>query len=96
MRFGPPGDGGDRPCGNALASQPEGWPANHDERNAAPALRFCESATAAVAPCSTTAVVGIPTECDSELLVIPNEDERVPEDVEIPRAADLLWPALKQ
>ena len=41
------------------------------------------------------AVVGIPTEYDSGLAVTLTEDERVPEDVKIPRIADLLWPALK-
>ena len=35
------------------------------------------------------------TEYDAGLVVTRTEDERVPDDVKIPRIADLLWPALK-
>ena len=51
---------------------------------------FCAASTSRGA-----AVVGIPTAYSSGLAVTLTEEERVPEDVKIPRVADLLWPALK-
>ncbi len=41
------------------------------------------------------ASLGVSTEYDAGLVVTRTEDERVPDDVKIPRIADLLWPALK-